>query len=63
MAVVFTQTDGTNLYDLRVDGRAAEYDVEPEDFAAALRRRRISPDTVVYVEDESGHRTRLTRRR
>lgn len=63
MAVVFRQVDGTQFYDLMVDGRIAEYDVERDDFQAALRRRRLDrSDSPVFVEDESGHRTRLTRR-
>ena len=64
MAVVFRQVDGTNLFDLTVDGRAAEYDVEQRDFGAALRRlrNRVPKGAVVYVEDETGHRTRLSGR-
>lgn len=62
MAVVFTSnTDGT--YDLVVDGRVLEYDVDPDRFADALRRRRLDrSDSPVFVEDETGHRTRLSRR-
>lgn len=64
MAVVFRKVDAkSNLYDLTIDGRAAEYDVEPEDFAAALKRRRVDPSRyAIYVEDETGYRTRLGRR-
>ena len=61
MAIVFVQVPGQPLYDLHVDGRAAAYDVEPEEFAETLRRRRITPtrENPVYVEDETGYRKRL----
>lgn len=61
MAVVFEeQPDG--LYDLKVDGRAAEYDVEPDDFGAALRRRRLDrSSSPIFIEDQTGYRTRLSR--
>lgn len=64
MAIVFRKVDAqTNLYDLTIDGRAAEYDVAPEDFQQALRRRRVDPTRyAIYVEDETGYRTRLGRR-
>lgn len=63
MAIVFRQNAGEKTYDLTIDGRAAEYDVEPEDFAAALKRRRVDPTRyAIYVEDETGYRTRLGRR-
>lgn len=59
MAAVF-RANGDGTFDLEVDGRAAEYDVDPEDFASALRRRRVEP-TEVYVEDETGYRSKLRR--
>lgn len=62
MAIVFRQNqDGT--YDLEVDGRAQEYDVAPDDFSGALRRRRIAPtkQDPVFVEDQTGYRKRLGR--
>jgi len=65
MAVVFRKVDAkSDLYDLTIDGRSAQYDVEPSDFADALRRQRtrIPRDAVIYVEDETGYRTRLGRR-
>lgn len=59
--IVFRQIDGTEEFDLVVDGRIAEYDVEPDDFLAALRRRRLDPKDV-FVEDDTGYRQRLNRR-
>lgn len=57
--VVFEQNfDGT--YDLKVDRRTREYDVAPEDLKAALRRARIPTGEEVFVEDETGYRTRLS---
>lgn len=59
MATVFVPTDATeSLYDLIVDGRAREYDIEPHDLKGALRRARIT-EGPVYVEDATGYRTRL----
>lgn len=68
MAVVFTPSgnhshDSEVLYDLMIDGRAGEYDLTADEFARALRRRRVDSETEVFVEDDNGHRTRLTRRR
>lgn len=61
MSAVF-RSNGDGTFDLEIDGRAAEYDVEPDDFPAALRRRRLDrSDSPVYVEDETGYRTRLGR--
>lgn len=61
MAIVF-EDNGDGTYDLKQDGRALEYDVEPEDFRDALRRRRLDhSDSPVYIEDETGYRERLTR--
>ena len=64
MAVVFKKVDGQKVYDLTIDGRAAQYDVAPEDFAEAIRRqrKRVPQGAVIYVEDETGYRTRLTGR-
>jgi hypothetical protein len=63
MAVVFRQNDREDTYDLTIDGRAAEYDIDPPDLKAALSRQRgrIPKDAVIYVEDRSGYRTRLGR--
>lgn len=58
---IMSMHPGPTLYDLKIDGRIAEYDVEPEDFSQALRRARHTGE--VYIEDESGYRTRLTPRR
>lgn len=59
MAIVFVPTDEEgSLYDLIVDGRAREYDIEPYDLKGALRRARIT-EGPVYIEDETGYRTRL----
>ena len=60
MAVVF-ENNGDGTYDLKVDGRTLEYDVEVDDFGHALRRRRVDSGSEVYVEDETGYRERLTR--
>lgn len=50
------------MFDLTVDGRAVVYDVEPDDFAASIRRARVSTgDHKVYVEDLSGYREPLGR--
>jgi hypothetical protein len=60
MAVVFEENeDGT--YDLTVHGRGAGYDIEPDDFKAALRRARVPPDSVIYIEDKTGYRQKLGR--
>jgi hypothetical protein len=60
MAAVFVPNqDGT--YDLQVDHRTREYDVDPEDLMAAVRRARLDPSKV-SVEDETGYRVGLTRR-
>lgn len=60
MAIVFeANPDGT--YDLSIHGRAGEYDLAPEDFAAALKRRRVDPSEKVYIEDLTGYRQPLTR--
>ena len=61
MAILF-RANGDGTYDLEVHGRAAEYDVEPDDFAQALRRRRIDPrKEPVFVEDTTGYRQRMGR--
>lgn len=61
MAIVFEQNpDGT--FDLKVDGRIREYDVEQPDLHGALRRARIQPTEEVFIEDTSGYRERLPRR-
>lgn len=60
MTAVFIPTgkdDG--LYDLVIDGRTREYDVDPWDLLGAVRRARHAG--TVYVEDETGHRTTLRR--
>lgn len=44
--------DGT--YDLWVNGRVKEYDVEAEDFSQALRRARVRP-TIYKVLDKTGY--------
>lgn len=56
---VFVPTE-KGLYDLQVDGRTKEYDVEPWDFEGAVRRARIDPSTV-QVEDDLGYRIPLRR--
>lgn len=63
MAIVFVQVSGQALYDLHVNGRVQAYDVEPDEFSETLRRRRIDPKTdgPVYVEDETGYRTKMGR--
>lgn len=51
--VVFeANPDGT--YDLWVNGRVKEYDVQADDFADTLRRRRVRP-TIYTVKDLSGY--------
>lgn len=57
MAIVFTQ-NGDGTYDLVEHGRVREYDVERHDLSGALKRARIT-EGPVYVEDETGYRTRL----
>lgn len=47
--------DGT--YDLHVDRRAVDYDIDPSDFYEALRRSRLTPDAF-WVQDSTGFRTR-----
>jgi hypothetical protein len=54
MAAVFIPAP-EGLYDLVVDGRAREYDVEPDDFAGAVRRARLDPKDVL-IEDDTGYR-------
>lgn len=61
MAIVFEETSA-GLYDLKQDGRALEYDVEPWDLEGALRRRRIQ-NRLVYVMDLSGRMTLLPQKR
>lgn len=63
MKAIFDQVLGSNppLFDLKVDGRIREYDVEADDMQGALRRARLPRDTEVYVKDETGYKTRLTR--
>lgn len=60
MATVF-RANGDGTYDLTHDGRSLDYDLEPHEFADAIRRarRRIPDPGKVYVEDESGYRTPL----
>lgn len=59
--IVFRE-EKPGLFDLLVDGRAAAYDVEPEDFKGALRRSRVDPDKhKIFTEDLTGYRTRLGR--
>lgn len=60
MAIVFEEQP-SGLYDLKVDGRVKEYDVEPWDILGALSRARVAPGEV-FVEDASGYRQRLRRR-
>lgn len=50
---------GPTLYDLTVDRRVREYDVEEHDLQGALRRARLPVDTEIYIEDQSGYKTRL----
>lgn len=59
---VFEQVLGSDppRYDLKVDRRIREYDVDADDIQGALRRARLPAGTEVYVEDESGYRTRLS---
>jgi hypothetical protein len=61
MAVVFEEQSG-GTFDLKVDGRIIEYDVEQGDFMAALRRARsrIPGGQKIYVEDLTGYRTSMT---
>lgn len=49
---------GLGRYDMMVNGRAGEYDVDPEDFSTAIRRRRLQP-TEVWIEDTTGYRERI----
>lgn len=58
VAVFEENPDGT--YDLLVDRRRVEYDVEADEFHDALRRARFD-GADVWVEDETGHRERLGR--
>lgn len=60
--IIFREEEPGN-FDLHVDGRIVEYDVEPDEFRSVLRRRRIDPakDGPVYTEDTTGYRQRLTR--
>ena len=62
VVVVFRaeRSPGGVVYDLLVNGRVREYDVEQHEFAAALRRARVKP-TDAYVEDLTGYRTPLRR--
>lgn len=60
MAAVFIPAE-QGLYDLVVDGRTREYDVEPEDFHDAIRRARLDPKKVL-IEDDTGYRATLGRR-
>lgn len=62
MANVF-QENFNGTYDLVVNGRTREYEIDPDDLVHALRRARIPAGDEVYVEDESGYRERLKVRR
>lgn len=62
MAVMFRlEKDGT--YDLWIDGRIADPELEPDQFEDALRRRRVHHRDDVFVEDMTGYRTKIQRRR
>lgn len=60
MAAVFIPAP-EGLYDLHVDGKVREYDVEPDDFLHAVRRARLDP-TEVLIEDDTGYRAPIARR-
>lgn len=55
---VFVAVPGTQgrVFDLLLNGRIAEYDLDAEEMAEALRRRRVAPGTQVLIRDESGER-------
>lgn len=55
MIAVFEPTGEPGFYDLMVGGRASSYDVEPDDFAAAIRQARVPSGTKVYVDDGTGY--------
>lgn len=62
MLVVFEETP-EGLYDLKIDRRTREHDIEPTELGAALRRARVPKDVDVFVEDLTGWREkqRMTR--
>lgn len=60
MAAVFRE-NANGTYDLEVDGRTRDYDLDDDEFGDALRRVRYTgPD--VYLEDLTGARERILRR-
>lgn len=62
MAVEFRQ-ETDDEYDLWVDGRIADYEILRSGFEDALRRARVHDRDDIYVEDRTGYRQRLPRRR
>ncbi len=59
--IVFRE-DRPGKFDLLIDGRAADYEIEPSEFGAALRRSRVDTSKhQVFIEDLTGYRERLGR--
>lgn len=58
---VFIPVDGDlDRYDLIVDRRVREYDVDDYDLMGAVSRARLDPRDV-EIEDQTGYRTPLAR--
>lgn len=60
--VEFVENDD-QTWDLRIDRRTVEFDIEALDMAHALRRRRVDRTAPVHQVDLSGRSTQYTGRR